>query len=180
MEKKEWLRSLKFLLFSISAGVIQILSFTLFEEVFHWTHWLAYLVSLVLSVLWNFTFNRKFTFHSASNVPIAMLLVAIYYAVFTPLSTLWTNWLTGESVGWNEYLVLVITMVVNFVTEFLYDRFFVFRNSIDTDNQTEEHTNEQTDECKEEAEQTEMVAEDEDFGSIVVDEREETPTDRAE
>ncbi len=132
MEKKELLRTLKFALFSISAGVIQILSFTLFEEVFHWAHWLSYLISLVLSVLWNFTFNRKFTFHSANNVPIAMLLVGLYYAVFTPLSTLWTNWLTGENVGWNEYLVLVITMLVNFVTEFLYDRFLVFGKSIDS------------------------------------------------
>ncbi len=131
MEKKEIMRVVKFTLFSISAGVIQMLSFTLFEEVFHWIHWVAYLVSLVLSVLWNFTFNRKFTFRSAANVPKAMLLVAVYYAVFTPLSTLWTAWLTGSRVGWNEYLVLAITMVINFVTEFLYDRFFVFGKNID-------------------------------------------------
>lgn len=129
--KKELLRSLKFLLFSISAGVIQIASFTLMEEVLHLTHWLSYLVSLVLSVLWNFTFNRKFTFCSAASVPAAMLKVAGYYAVFTPLSTWWTAALTG-SAGWNEYLVLAMTMVINFVTEFLFDRFFVFANSIDT------------------------------------------------
>ncbi len=131
MEKKEVLRTLKFALFSISAGVIQMLSFTLFEEVLHLTHWLAYLISLVLSVVWNFTFNRKFTFHSAANVPIAMLLVGAYYAVFTPLSTWWTKLLT-ENAGWNEYLVLILTMIINFVTEFLYDRFVVFRKSIDT------------------------------------------------
>ncbi len=132
MQKKEFLRTVKFALFSVSAGIIQIASFTLFEEAFHWVHWLSYLLSLVLSVVWNFTFNRKCTFHSANNIPIAMLLVGLYYAVFTPLSTLWTNWLTGSGVGWNEYLVLVLTMIINFVTEFLYDRFLVFRKSIDS------------------------------------------------
>ena len=130
--KKEILRTLKFVLFSISAGVIQIVSFTLMEEVLQLEHWLAYLVSLVLSVLWNFTLNRKFTFCSASNVPIAMLKVAGFYLVFTPLSTWWTAVLTGEALGWNEYLVLALTMIVNFVTEYLFDRFIVFGKSIDT------------------------------------------------
>ena len=130
--KKEFIRTVKFVLFSISAGVIQVLSFTLLEEVFHVTHWISYLVSLILSVLWNFTLNRKFTFHSANNVPIAMLKVAGFYVVFTPLSTWWTAVLTGVHVGWNEYLVLALTMLVNFVTEYLFDRFVVFGNSIDT------------------------------------------------
>ena len=83
-------------------------------------------------MVWNFTLNRKFTFRSAGNVPIAMLKVALFYVVFTPLSTWWTAVLTGESIGWNEYLVLAITMIVNFVTEYLYDRFVVFGKSIDT------------------------------------------------
>lgn len=130
--KKELVRGLKFVLFSISAGVIQIASFTLMEEVLHLEHWLSYLVSLVLSVLWNFTLNRKFTFCSANNVPIAMLKVAGFYLVFTPLSTFWTAVLTGAQVGWNEYVVLALTMIVNFVTEYLFDRFLVFGNSIDT------------------------------------------------
>ena len=130
--KKEFFRMLKFVLFSISAGVIQIASFTLMEEVLHLDHWLSYLVALVLSVLWNFTLNRKFTFCSVGNVPIAMLKVAGFYLVFTPLSTWWTAVLTGEAIGWNEYLVLALTMIVNFVTEYLFDRFFVFGKSIDT------------------------------------------------
>lgn len=130
--KKEFMRTLKFVLFSISAGVIQIVSFTLMEEVLHLTHWLSYLVALVLSVLWNFTLNRKFTFHSASNVPVAMLKVAGFYLVFTPLSTWWTAVLTGEGFGWNEYLVLVLTMLINFGTEYLFQRFVVFGKSIDT------------------------------------------------
>ena len=130
-KKKEFLRSLKFILFSVSAGIIQVLSFTLMEEVFHLTHWVSYLVSLVLSVLWNFTLNRKFTFCSANNVPIAMMQVALFYLVFTPLSTWWTAYLT-DSAGWNEYLVLILTMLVNFVSEYLFDRFVVFGKSIDT------------------------------------------------
>ena len=130
--KKEFLRTVKFVLFSISAGVIQVASFALFEEVLRLEHWLSYLISLVLSVLWNFTLNRKFTFCSANNVPVAMAKVAGFYLVFTPLSTWWTAALTGEAVGWNEYLVLAITMVSNFLLEYLYDRFFVFGKSIDT------------------------------------------------
>lgn len=130
--KKELLRSLKFVLFSISAGVIQVVSFTLVEELLQLPHWLSYLVSLVLSVLWNFTLNRKFTFCSANNVPVAMIQVALFYLVFTPLSTWWTAVLTAPEVGWNEYLVLALTMIINFVTEYLYDRFVVFGKSIDT------------------------------------------------
>ena len=130
--RKELLRTVKFTLFSISAGLIQVLSFTLFEELLHLEHWISYLGSLVLSVLWNFTLNRKFTFQSAGNVPVAMAKVALFYLIFTPLSTWWTAVLTGASVGWNEYLVLVLTMAVNFTTEYLYQRFFVFGKSLDT------------------------------------------------
>ena len=132
MKKKEFLRSLKFLLFSVSAGIIQVVSFALFEEVLHLTHWLSYLGSLVLSVLWNFTLNRKFTFHAACNIPLAMTLVALFYLVFTPLSTWWTAVLTAPEVGWNEYLVLIGTMVINFVTEYLYQRLVVYRKTVDT------------------------------------------------
>ena len=132
MKNKEVLRTIKFFLFSVSAGVIQVVTFTLMEELLHLQHWLSYLVALVLSVLWNFTLNRKFTFQSAANVPVAMAKVALFYLVFTPLSTWWTAWLTGDSVGWNEYLVLGLTMAVNFTTEYLYQRFFVFGSSLDT------------------------------------------------
>lgn len=132
--RKELVRSIKFLLFSISAGVIQVVSFTLLNELLHLNYWVSYLISLTLSVLWNFTLNRKFTFQSAANVPIAMLKVAGYYLVFTPLSTWWTAVLTEASYGveWNEYVVLIGTMLINFITEFLFDRFVVFGKSIDT------------------------------------------------
>ena len=130
--KKEIVRTIKFVLFSASAGIIQVASFALMEEALHLTHWISYLVSLILSVLWNFTLNRKFTFHSANNIPIAMTKVAVFYLIFTPLSTWWTAVLTGEAVAWNEYLVLAGTMLINFVTEYLYDRFVVFGKSINT------------------------------------------------
>lgn len=130
-KRKEMLRGLKFTLFSISAGLIQIVSFALFNELFHWDYWVSYLISLVLSVLWNFTLNRKYTFKSANNVPKAMAQVALFYLIFTPLTTLLEKYLT-ETMGWNEYLVTGINMVLNFTTEFLYDRYVVFRDSIDT------------------------------------------------
>ena len=129
---KEFMRSVKFVLFSISAGIIQVASFTIMDEVLHMSYWVAYLISLILSVLWNFTLNRKFTFKSANNVPIAMLKVAGYYLVFTPLSTWWTAVLTESAYGfmWNEYIVLAGTMLINFVTEFLFDRFVVFGKAL--------------------------------------------------
>ncbi len=129
-KKKELFRAIKFLLFSASAGIIQTVTFTLLNELAKWPYWPCYLIALVLSVLWNFTLNRQFTFKSANNVPIAMLKIALYYCVFTPLSTWWGNALTGA--GWNEYIVLFGTMVINFITEFLFCRFVVYRNSIDT------------------------------------------------
>ena len=130
-KKKQIWQVIKFTLFSISAGLIQVGSFALLE-IFIKTYWIPYLTSLLLSIVWNFTLNRKFTLYSAGNVPVAMLKVAVFYAVFTPLSTWWTAVLTGESVGWNEYLVLALTMATNFVTEYLYDRFVVFGKTLDT------------------------------------------------
>ena len=120
----------KFTLFSISAGLIQVAAFTLMETVFHLPYWPSYLTALVLSVLWNFTFNRRYTFRSDASVGRSMLLVALFYAVFTPVSTWWGHVLT--TAGWNDFLVMAITMAVNFVTEFLYQRFVVYRNRIDT------------------------------------------------
>ncbi len=130
--KKEFIRTLKFILFSTSAGLIQIVSFALFEELLHFTHWLSYLLALVFSVVWNFTLNRNFTFCSANNIPVAMAKVAVFYLVFTPLSTWWTAVLTGDRFMWNEYLVLILTMLCNFVSEYLYQRFIVFGKSLDT------------------------------------------------
>ena len=128
---KEFVRVVKFTLFSISAGLIQMGSFALLNELLHLPYWMSYLIALVLSVIWNFTLNRKFTFQSANNVPVAMAKVFAYYCVFTPVSTILGNYL-AETLGWNEYLVTALNMIANFVTEYLFDRFVVFRDSIDT------------------------------------------------
>ncbi len=133
---KEAIRVLKFVGFSISAGVIELLGFTLLNELTNWSYWPCYLIALVLSVIWNFTLNRKFTFKSANNVPVAMAKVALFYAVFTPVTTILGNYL-AEDLLWNEYLVTAINMAINLSTEYLYDRFFVFRETLDT-NQKED------------------------------------------
>ncbi len=127
---KEFFRFLKFALISASAGLIELGSFTLFNELLHWPYWLSYMVALVLSVLWNFTLNRKYTFQSAADVPSAMLKVALFYAVFVPASTWIEHYMTG--LGVNEYIVTIGNMILNFVLEFLYQRFYVFKDSIDT------------------------------------------------
>ncbi len=134
-ETKETLwQSVKFTLFSLSAGIIQIISFTILslfvfkdsENLFGWSH----LIALLLSVIWNFTFNRKFTFKSATNVPIAMLKVAAFYAVFTPATVFGGQALAN--IGWNEFLIEGLIMVLNFVLEFIYCKFVVYRDSINT------------------------------------------------
>lgn len=121
---------IKFVLFSASAGIIQVITFAFCFEVIHLPNRVSYFIALMLSVLYNFTVNREFTFKSSANVPRAMLLVAIYYAIFTPLSTWWVDPLVG--LGLNEYLVLFGTMVVNLVTEFMNYRFIIYRKSINT------------------------------------------------
>lgn len=123
--KQTFTQVIKYTLIAASAGIIQVVSFSLFEEVLHLPYWPSYLIALTLSVLWNFTFNRKYTFKSANNVPKAMFLVFLYYLVFTPLSTWWGNAMTKA--GINDYIVLAFTMIVNFVTEFLFQKFVVFK-----------------------------------------------------
>lgn len=130
-KKKEVLRVAKFVMFSISAGIIEIVSFTILNEFTGWEYWPCYLIALILSVLWNFTLNRKFTFKSASNVPVAMAKIALFYCVFTPVTTIMGNYL-AEDLLWNDYIVTGINMGLNITTEYLYDRFVVFRKSIDT------------------------------------------------
>ena len=129
--REELARGAKFAMFSVSAGVIEFVTFVLLDGFTPWPYWPKYLIALVLSVLWNFTFNRRFTFRSAGNVPVAMLKVACFYAVFTPLSTVAGNYL-AETCGWNDILVTLLNMAVNLVTEYFYDRHFVFGKTLDT------------------------------------------------
>ena len=128
--KETLIQILKFVAFSMGAGIIQIVSYTIIHELTDCVHWKAYLPSLILSVLYNFTVNRKFTFKSATNVPIAMLKVALFYCVFTPVS-LYLGQL-AENVGINNYIVEAVTMACNLVTEYLFCRFVVYRNSMNT------------------------------------------------
>lgn len=128
----------KFVAFSMGAGIIQFVTFTLLTELTDLSYWLRYLPSLVLSVLYNFTVNRRYTFKSATNVPIAMLKVAFYYCIFTPLSTYLGHLATNA--GANDYLVEIVTMLCNLVTEFLVCRFWVYRNSINTNSLAKKET----------------------------------------
>ena len=129
----EFLRFVKFALFSASAGIIEIGAFALLNEFTQWSYWPCYLIALLMSILWNFTLNRKFTFRSAANVPVAMLKVLGYYIVFVPATTLLGGYL-ADTLHWNEYLVTGINMGLNFVTEFLFQRYVVYGNSVDTAN----------------------------------------------
>ena len=138
-KRREIFRAVKYTLFAASAGIIEFGSFTLLTlipelnpEFNHSIYWIPALISLVLSVIWNFTFNRRYTFQSANNIPVAMLKVLAYYVVFAPLSIWLAQMYLIDTLEWNEFLVKAIVMLVNFITEFLYQRFFVFRDSLDT------------------------------------------------
>ena len=134
--KAGWWQALKFKLFSISAGVIQMGAFLLLNEVIGWSFWPSHLISVTLSVIWNFTFNRKFTFKASNNVPIAMLLVLAFYVAFIPASVFGGNAL--EAAGWNAILVEALMMVINFVTEFVWQKFVVFNPKIVPEKKKEE------------------------------------------
>lgn len=128
---KEFWRFVKFALFSASAGIIEIGAFALLNELTGWNYWPCYLTALLLSILWNFTLNRKFTFRSVANVPVAMLKVLGFYAVFVPVTTILGDYL-ADTLHWNEYLVTGINMGLNFVTEYLFQRYVVYGDSIDS------------------------------------------------
>ena len=130
-KRKEFFRFIKFALFSASAGIIEIVSFTLLNELTSWGYWACYLPALVLSVVWNFTLNRRYAFRAEGSYARQMLMAFLFYLVFTPLSTVGGDWL-AEDLGWNEYLVTALNMIANFVLEFLYYRFVVFRGQVDT------------------------------------------------
>ena len=130
MYKNSVFQMIKFTLFSISAGIIQVVSFAVFEELLRLPYWPAYLISLLLSIVWNFTFNRRYTFKSAANVPVAMTKLLAFYAVFTPVSTYLGH--LAESVGINDYIVLIVTMLSNFVLEFLFSKFVIYKNQENT------------------------------------------------
>lgn len=130
-KKQQFIQIVKFTLFSISAGVIQLVSDGILDD---WTGWLpwwpAYLISIVLSVIWNFTFNRKFTFKAANNVPLAMGLVIVYYCAFIPLSVFGGNAIAAKLPENLGLLVTFMMMIINFITEFIWDKFVVFNQKV--------------------------------------------------
>ena len=130
MKKEDLLQSIKFTLFSVSAGIIQISTFAIFNDLIKMGWWPSYVLSLILSIIWNFTLNRKFTFKSASNIPSAMFKVFIYYLIFAPVTTLLGNYLTS-TLHFNDYLVTGMNMLINLITEFLYQKYYVFKDSLD-------------------------------------------------
>ena len=126
MKKKELLQAVKFTLFSISAGIVQAVSFAILHDVLGLeSYWLSHVPSLILSVIWNFTFNRKYTFKPTNDIKRDMLLVALYYVVFTPVSALWGTWL--EKLGLHDWLIEIFNMLINFITEFLFQKYVVYR-----------------------------------------------------
>ena len=130
MEKKEVIRTIKFVLVSASAGIVELVVFTLMNELTGLKYWPCYLTALICSVIWCFTINRRYTFQSTKNVPRAMAMVLAFYAVFTPATTILGNYL-AETLHWNEYLVTAINMLLNLSLEYLYDTFVVYRNEMD-------------------------------------------------
>jgi putative flippase GtrA len=128
---KEVLRVIKFAFFSMTAGLIEFGSFALLETFTPFSYWPCYLIALLLSIIWNFTLNRRYTFRSAANVPVAMLKVLAYYAVFVPVTTIAGNYF-AETLLWNDYVVILLTMGCNLTTEFLFQRFVVFRTTLET------------------------------------------------
>ena len=130
MKKESLIQIIKFTLFSASAGIIQVASFAVFNELFHWIYWPSYLTSLILSIVWNFTLNRQYTFKSAVNIPVAMAKLLGFYAVFTPLSTYLGHLAEGAEI--NEYIILAVTMTSNLVLEFLFCKFVIYRNQENT------------------------------------------------
>lgn len=150
MKKKELIRTIKFVLVSASAGIVEIVVFTLMNELTGLKYWPCYLTALVASVVWCFTINRRYTFQSTKNVPRAMAMVFAFYLVFTPVTTILGNYL-AETLHWNEYLVTGLNMALNLSLEYLYDTFIVYRGEMDNNDvaarknarerrQTQEHT----------------------------------------
>ncbi len=132
MKKEAAIQMLKFTLFSASAGIIQTVTFTILTELIHLKYWPSYLTSLILSIIWSFTFNRRYTFKSAANIPVAMAKLIGFYLVFTPLST-WLGHLATEE-GINEYIIFAVTLLSNFVLEFLFSKFVIYKNQENTRN----------------------------------------------
>ena len=98
MKNSNALQAVKFALFSASAGVIQFGSFTLINEAAKRAfdtdlpYWPVYLIALILSILWNFTLNRRYTFRSAANIPIAWQRCSAFILYLPRCPHGWARW----------------------------------------------------------------------------------------
>lgn len=147
MDKKngtKW-QAFKYLCCTASAGLIQIISFTILQaaipdngETLHFivedmsrATFIATTVALALSVLWNFTLNRKFTFKSAKNVPVAMFLAFLFYVPFYPFQT-WYVHTVKVALGGSDgagFLAEATVMLINGILEFCWQKFVIYRKS---------------------------------------------------
>lgn len=155
-KKENFIQVLKYTLCAGSAGVIEAASFALliwllgltvkdsqsFTNInflgseMNWIQIVAQMVSLALSVVWNFTLNRKFTFQSNANVPKVLALAFAFYIPFYPASTLFVGWFAAYLTGAGAivvagYLPKALAMIANFVLEFVWQKFFVFRDKLE-------------------------------------------------
>ena len=127
---KEFFRTIKYFIVAASAGLIQFGVNVLLFKVTPMPYWICYDIALILSVIWNFTINRKATFKSVGNIPIAMLKVLGYYAVFGPIATVAAVFVKEDNPYY--WLITIGLIIINGVTEYLFMRLFVFRKEIDS------------------------------------------------
>lgn len=164
-KRKGVVQFIKYALCAASAGIIQIVLFSILQTVLpkdmgniHFIvedmqlgTFIATTVALCASILWNFTFNRKFTFKDAGNVPLAMFLAFLFYVPFYPfqtwyvhtIKTLLSHHINVDGAG---IIAEASVMAINFALEFIWQKFVVFRKPKDkktATTQQEQNTAEQ-------------------------------------
>ena len=160
-KRKGVMQFIKYALCAASAGIIQIVLFSILQAVIpsngktiHFivedmdlVTFIATTVALCASILWNFTFNRKFTFKDAGNVPKAMILAFLFYVPFYPFQTWYVHTIKSllvEAIGTDGAGIIAegTVMIINFALEFMWQKFVVFRKPKDKkENKTEENEN---------------------------------------
>ncbi|MDO5025763.1 MAG: GtrA family protein [Trueperella sp.] len=118
------LQAVKFTLLSGTAAVVEAGSYALFLALDLMPVSWAQAISVALSVLWNFTLNRKFTFKSTGNVPFAMLLVSLFYVAYIPISSVLAGLM--DDAGMHPAVIKIIWLLINFVGEFIWWKYVVF------------------------------------------------------
>jgi len=122
-DHKSTKQALKFMFFLIIAEIIQAALFTLFSEIFLLDAWKCHLISQIFSVFLLFFLNHHYTFKASERLFTALLLTAVFYLFFTPLSTLYVREMAARH---NRYLVELSILLINLVLEFLYSKYLVY------------------------------------------------------